>query len=112
MRLHGNLSKLHGAKLLSRLDVRSNYCNIILAKDSRKYNAFTTEYYKYEFLHVPFGIHIALSYCAVMISETVKGVDFCFTYLDIIIYSKSEKECFDNLQQVFEHLYKANPSLH
>ena len=44
-----------------------------------------------------FGIHIALSYFATMINGTLKGLDFCFAYLeDIMIYSTLEKEHLDH----------------
>ena len=39
-------SKLLGSKLFSTLDDSSNYYNITVAEDSRKYTAFTTEYGK------------------------------------------------------------------
>ena len=53
--------------------------------------AITTEHGKYEFLGVPFGILVAPSYFILMTNETLKGLYFCFAYLDnIIIYSKTE----------------------
>ena len=75
-------------KLFSTLDFRSGY-NITVVKDSQKYTDFTTEYGKYEFLHVSFSIHTASCYYALAINETIIGLDFCFAYFcDIIIYSK------------------------
>ena len=53
-------SKLHAAKLFSTLNVRVSYYNITVAKGSPKYATVTTECAKYKFLHVPFGIHVAL----------------------------------------------------
>ena len=44
------------------LDIRSGYCNITVAKESRKYTVFTTEYGKYEFLRLPFEMHVTPSY--------------------------------------------------
>ena len=58
MKIDRIFSKLHGTKLFSTLDVSSNYYNITITKDSRKYTAFKNEYGKYEFHHVPFGIYI------------------------------------------------------
>ena len=44
--------------------------------------------------------------------ETLKGLDFCFAYLDdIIIYSRTEKEQFDHIKQIFDRLHKANIKL-
>ena len=102
-------SKLNGSKLFSALDVRSGYYNITIAEDSRQYTAFTTEYRKYEFLRVPIGIHVTPSYFTLMINETLKGLDFCFAYLDdIIIYSKTEWDHLDHTKQVFDWLRTAN----
>ena len=96
-------SKLNGSKLFSTLDVRSGYFNITIAEDSRQYTAFTTEYGKYEFLIVSLGIHVAPNYFTLMINETLKDLDFCFTYLDgIIIYLKTERDHLDHIKQVFD----------
>ena len=59
-----------------------------VAEDDREYPACTTEYGKYKFLRVTFGISVAPDYFALMIIETPKGLDFCFSYMDnIITYS-------------------------
>ena len=71
---------MHGANLLFTLDIKSGYYNITLAKDSWKYNAFTTKYGKYELLQVPFRIHVALNYFIMMINETLKGLDFVLPF--------------------------------
>ena len=105
-------SKLNGSKLFSTLDVRSGYYNITIAEDSRQYTAFTTEYGKYEFLRIPSGIYVVPSYFALMINETLKGLDFFFTYLDdIIIYSKTEQQHLDHIRQVFNQTCTVNIKL-
>ena len=75
MSIDKNISKLTGSKIFSTFDVRSGYYNITIVEDSRQYTTFTTEYGKYEFLGVPFGIHVAHSYFTFMINETLKGLD-------------------------------------
>ena len=105
-------SKPYGAKLFSTLDVQSGYYNITVDEHSRKSTAFTTEYRKYEFLHIPFGIHVVPNYFAMMINETLKGLDFCFAYLDSIInYSKIAKEHLDHMRQIFDSINEANIKL-
>ena len=49
-------------------------------------------------------------YFTLMIKETLKPLDFCFTYLDdIIIYSKPETQHLSHIGQVFNGiLWKAN----
>ena len=60
-------SILNSSKSFSILDVRSGYYNIMIAEESRQFTAFTIEYGIYEFLRVPFGIHVAPSYFTLMI---------------------------------------------
>ena len=80
-----NILKIPWHKLFSTLDVRSDYYNINVAEGSHKYTAFTTEYGKYEFLHVPFGIQIDPRYFTMMINETLNGLDYCSAYLHVIV---------------------------
>ena len=49
MRIDRIFSKLHGAKLFYTIDVIYCYYSITVARDRRKYTAFTAEYDKYEF---------------------------------------------------------------
>ena len=49
-------AKLKGAKVFSRIDLRSGYHHIALGKDSRAKTTFVTPFGKYEFLMVPFGL--------------------------------------------------------
>ena len=66
--------------------------DITLPEDSMKYIAFITEYSKYEFLQLPFSIHVPPKYFAQLIDETLEGIDFCFTHLNDIIYSQNQKQ--------------------
>ena len=102
------LSECHGTKLFFTLDVRFSYYNITVAKCSHKCTAFTTKYGRYEFLPVPFGVHKTAGYFAIMINETLKGLDICFAYLDRMIYSKKESEHLANPRQVLDHLCNVN----
>ena len=105
-------SKLHGAKSFSTLDVRSGFY-ITVAKDSWKYTAFKTETGKFKLLKwVAFRIQVVSRNFTMMIHETLKGLDFWFTYLDnTILYSNVGKEHLDHLYQVFDCLLKANIKL-
>ena len=72
MRIDRIFSNLYDAKLFSVFDVRSRYYYITVAEDIRKYMDFSTEYSKYEFLQIPFVIHVASSYFSMMINEILK----------------------------------------
>ena len=44
----------------------------------------------------------------VIINETLKGPDFCFAYLDdIIFYSKTKEQHLDHIRHVFDQLWTA-----
>ena len=97
MRFERIYFKLHATLLFPTLDARSSYYNVTVTTDSRKYTAFRTEYGKYEFLIVLFGIHMAPGYFTMVISDMLKGLDICFAHIDdIMIYSKLEEEQLDH----------------
>ena len=88
-----NFLKITWSKSFSKLDVRYGYYNIMKVDDSRKYTTSTTEYGKNELHGESLSIYAAPSYFALMINESLSGVDFCFVYVnDIIITSKLEKK--------------------
>ena len=112
MRIDRIFYKFHGTKLFSTLDIKSGCFNITVSEKSRNYTAFTREYGRYRFFHVPFGLHIAPSNFGLMINETFKVLDFCFAYLvEFIIWSETEKEHLDHIRQVFNSLHNANTKL-
>ena len=52
------------------------------------------------------------SYFALMISETLKGLHFCFAHLnDIDIFLRTEKEHHEHIKQIFDRLQKVNIKL-
>ena len=73
IRIDRIFSKLQDEKLFPILDLRSGYYNITVAK---KYPAFTTEYFRYEFLHILYGIHIAPNYFSMIIKKPLKDCAF------------------------------------
>ena len=62
---------------------------------------------KYEFLMVPFGLAQAPAYFQLLMNQVLEGLTFAMTYLDDIIFSKSEEEHLLHLEEVFHQLRKA-----
>ena len=60
---------------------------------------------KYQFNRVPFGLAQAPAYFQKLINDVLKGCNFAMGYLDdIIIYSRSEKEHLEHLEEIFTRL--------
>ena len=67
---------------------------------------------KYQFNRVPFGLAQAPAYFQKLINNVRKGCNFAMGYLDdIIIYSRSEKEHLEHLEEIFTRLRAAGLKL-
>ena len=67
---------------------------------------------KFEFNRVPFGLAQASTYFQRLINEVLTDCNFAMGYLDdIIIFSKTEEEHLQHLEEIFECLRKAGLKL-
>ena len=67
---------------------------------------------KYQFNRVPFCLAQAPAYFQKLINDILKGCNFAMGYLDdIIIYSRSEKEHLEHLEEIFCRLKAAGLKL-
>ena len=102
-------AKLKGAKFFSTIDLRSGYYHIALGKDSRAKTAFVTPFGKYEFLQVPFGLAQAPAYFQHLMNQVLDNGSFAMTYLDdIIIFSETEEQHLDHIEEIFKRLEAAD----
>ena len=101
-------SKLGGAKVFSTIDLRSGYYHIGLTRESRAKSAFVVPMGKWEFKCTPFGLSQAPAYFQLLIDKVLMGCsNFAMGYLDdIIIFSKSEEEHLQHLEEIFLRLRK------
>ena len=106
-------ANLKGYKVFSSLDLRSGYYHIGLKESAKPKSAFVlSSLGKYQFNRVPFRLAQAPAYFQKLINDVLKGCNFAMGYLDdIIIYSRSEKEHLEHLEEIFMRL-KANISHH
>ena len=106
-------AKLKGYKVFSSLDLRSGYYHIRLTDSAKPKSAFVlSSLGKYQFNRVPFGLAQAPAYFQKLINDVLKGCNFAMGYLDdIIIYSRSEKEHLEHLEEIFIRLKAAGLKL-
>ena len=112
--MRGIFDQLGGAKVFSTLDLRSGYWQIPVDPADREKTAFTCHLGLFEYNRLPFGLTNAPSqFQRIMnfvLSDFIgKGV---LVYLDdLIVYSSSEQQHAQRLDQVLQRLRRYNLTL-
>ncbi len=110
----GALTRLHGAKIFSVMDLECGYWQIPLRKEDREKTAFATADGAYQFLVMPFGLCTAQSTFQRTMDMVLGGLRWtsCLVYLDdIIIYATDHKEHIQRLKLFLAAIRKANMKL-
>jgi hypothetical protein len=107
-RIEDLFDRMRGAKVLSKIDLRSGYHQLkIQTKDVRKI-AFTTKYGLYQFLVMSFELTNAPAYFMNLMSKVfMECVDqFVVVFIDDkLIYSQNEEAHEDHLRLVLQKLH-------
>ena len=81
-------SQLNGAKYFSMLDLQAGYHHIPLDEPSIPKTIFTSPFWKYKYIKVPFGLMQAPAYFQELMKGVLKDFSFTIAYMDdIIIFS-------------------------
>ncbi|WVZ75620.1 LOW QUALITY PROTEIN: hypothetical protein U9M48_023657, partial [Paspalum notatum var. saurae] len=94
--------QLAGAKVFSKIDLRSGYFQIKIREEDITKTAFSTRYGLYEYLVMSFGLTNAPAFFMYMMNSLDK---FVVVFIDdILIYSKNEEEHEEHLRTVLTRL--------
>ena len=97
-------NQLGAARYFTKLDLRDGFYNILIHPDDQHRTAFRTRYGHFEFQVMPFGLcNAPATFMRMMNRIFGKLYDTCIiAYVDdILIYSKTEQEHLEHLNQVF-----------
>ena len=92
--------------MFSMIDLRSGYYHIGLTRESRAKSAFVVPMGKWQLKCTPFRLSQILAYFQLLIDKVLMGCSsFAMGYLDdIIIFSKTEEEHLQHLEEFFTRL--------
>jgi hypothetical protein len=96
---------LVGAKVFSKIDLRSGYHQIKIRASDIPKTAFSTRYGMYEFLVMLFGLTNVLAYFMYLMNSVFMPEKFMVVFIDdILVYSKNEEEHASHLHVVLQCL--------
>ncbi|GFW23371.1 retrovirus-related Pol polyprotein from transposon 297 [Trichonephila clavipes] len=96
---------LHGKRIFSKINIFKAFHQIPIAECDIPKTAVTTPWGLYEYTHLCFGLVNAPQTFMRFMHEVLRGLLFCFVYLDdILCYSENAEEHRSHLRTIFQRL--------
>ncbi|GFX65333.1 hypothetical protein TNCV_3168801 [Trichonephila clavipes] len=96
---------LHGKRIFSKIDIFKAFHQIPIAECNIPKTDVTTPWGLYEYTHLCFGLVNAPQTFLRFMHEVLRGLPFCFVYLDdILCYSENAEEHRSHLRTIFQRL--------
>ncbi|GFS67965.1 hypothetical protein TNCV_1362091 [Trichonephila clavipes] len=96
---------LHGKRIFSKIDIFKAFHQIPITECDIPKTALTTPWGLYEYTHLCFGLVNAPQTFMRFMHEVLRGLPFCFVYLDdILCYSENAEEHRSHLRTIFQRL--------
>jgi len=108
-RIDDLFDQLQGAGVLSKIDLRSRYCQLRIKPDDIPKTMFRTRYGHYELTMMPFALTNAPAAFMGLMNRVFRPCldNFVGVFIDdILIYSKDKKEHADHLRTILQALRK------
>ena len=98
-------ANLYKKSIFSEIDLQKAFHQIPMNEDDISKTAIITPFGLFEYLKTPFGLRNSAQTFQRFIDQVLRGLDFCFPYVDnILIASDSEEQHLAHLKIVFDRL--------
>jgi len=103
------LSRVAGARFLTKIDLKQAYFQINLTPESRKYTGFYTPFGSFSYVSTPMGLKSASSTCQRLMDRILCGAHkYAGTLLDdVLVFDKDFSNHLDHVRDVLQRLREA-----